>query len=175
MRSSLTLPVLSAVIFSACNWGTPKLASLEGVSQRRKSSPVTSHLILMVRPCWAVLLWNGIFTSAPVRQNTAIGDKIPWNRHEIFVVTWNFRMRSWTNAVIYRRLAVSPSPPYTINNNECWYSGELSETGAACHLLGAKMFFFLEFASSNQSSINEAKQEIKAGDLGFVFILTQLL
>ena len=109
--------MLSAVIFSACNWGTPKLASLEGVSQRRKSSPVTSHLILMVRPCWAVLLWNGIFTSAPVRQNTAIEHKIPWNWHEIFVVIRNFRTPSWTNAVIYRRLAVSPSPTYTIIMN----------------------------------------------------------
>ena len=52
----------------------------------------------------------------------------------------------------------------------------MSEKGAARHLLGSKrgsrmFFFFLEFASSNQCSINEAKKRDKAGDFGFVFIL----
>ena len=46
------------------------------------------------------------------------------------------------------------------------YSGKMSEKGAVRHLLGSKrgsrMFFFLEFASSNQFSINEAKKRDKS-------------
>ena len=43
----------------------------------------------------------------------------------------------------------------------------MSEKGAARHLLGSKrasrmFFFFLEFASSNQCSINEAKKRDKS-------------